>query len=85
MCARNKGYVLVCHTGNMIFVREDLSKHVNMDEMDLLYPERLFISDWISESQPGSFLFKLGKILLPGRLKSVIKKSFLMKVKHESN
>lgn len=79
MCARNKGYVLVCHTGNMIFVREDLSKLVNMDEMDLLYPESLFISDWISESQPGSVLFKLGKFLFPQNLKNWIKKHFLMK------
>ncbi len=78
MCARNKGYVLVCHSGNMIFVRKDLSKHVNLDEIDLLYPERLFISDWISESQSG-FLFKFGKILFPQNLKNWIKKYFLMK------
>lgn len=79
MCGRNKGYVLVCHTGNMIFVREDLAKHVNIDELDLLFPERLFISDWITESQPGSFLFKLSKFLLPQNIKNWIKKVFLMK------
>ena len=63
------------NTNNLI--EEDITGEV--DEMDLLYPESLFISDWISESQPGSFFFKLGKFLFPQNLKNWIKKHFLMK------
>jgi hypothetical protein len=40
--AKSKGYSLVCHTGNMIFVRNDLAKLVGVDELDSQFPERLF-------------------------------------------
>ena len=45
--AKAKGYTLVCHTGNMVFVRDDLIHLVGMDSLDLLYPERLFLGDWV--------------------------------------
>ncbi len=41
---RTKGYVLVCHTGNMIFVREELAGTLGLPPEVLEYPELLF--DW---------------------------------------
>ena len=40
--ATAKGYTLVCHTGNLIFVTNELSDLVGLDSLDVLYPERLF-------------------------------------------
>lgn len=40
--AKNKGYTVVCHTGNLIFVRNDLLSQLDMDNRFLLYPELLF-------------------------------------------
>lgn len=37
-----KGYQLVCHTGNMIFVRNDYISKLRMPEKFLKYPELLF-------------------------------------------
>lgn len=39
---RSKGYSLVCHTGNLIFVRDDLVPRLKVPEVDLRFPERLF-------------------------------------------
>jgi hypothetical protein len=39
----SKGYTLVCHTGNLIFIRKDLASHVS----DLLIPaEMCYTSNW---------------------------------------
>jgi hypothetical protein len=46
---RNKGYNLVCHTGNMIFVRDDLVEHLNIEEKFLACPELLFDYSWTPE------------------------------------
>ena len=45
--AVRKGYSLVCHTGNMIFVRSDLVGDLKLDSLDLEYPERLFLTNWL--------------------------------------
>jgi hypothetical protein len=39
---KKKGYALVCNTGNLIFVRNDLTKKVGLNEMYLDFPELLF-------------------------------------------
>ena len=44
--AEKKGYTLVCHTGNMIFVRNDLIASVGMPRDDVDFPERLFDYSW---------------------------------------
>jgi len=56
--AKDKGYTLVCHTGNMIFVRNDIISKLNLDESIIKYPERLFRDDWISLKKQ-SFLSKI--------------------------
>ncbi len=44
---KNKGYTLVHHTGNMIFVRNDLVYQLNIPVRYLEYPELLFRSEEI--------------------------------------
>jgi hypothetical protein len=46
----NKGYQLICHTGNMIFIRKDLLSHLNIQERFIQYPELLFLYDGPSVS-----------------------------------
>lgn len=45
--ANDKGYTLVCHTGNMIFVRNDLASKIGLDEEAISNPNSLFITGWI--------------------------------------
>ncbi len=71
--AKNKGYELVCHTGNMIFVRNDLVKEIGLDSKFLDYPEKLFIEDWLPKKEKVSFFIKLAR-MLPSGIKQTIKK-----------
>jgi len=41
-----KGYTPVCHTGNLIFVRNTAVQHLKLPEMDILFPETLFDYSW---------------------------------------
>lgn len=54
-----KGYKLVCHTGNLIFVRDDLVWKINLPEAELNNPETLFIKDWIPEKGLSNFILNL--------------------------
>ncbi len=45
---RAKGYTLVCHTGNCIFVRNDLVHLLNLPWHERLFPILLFRWDWIN-------------------------------------
>jgi hypothetical protein len=45
---KNKGYTLVCHTGNIIFVKTDLIEFLNMPQDLIDYPEKLFNSSFIN-------------------------------------
>lgn len=39
---RAKGYTLVCHTGNCVFVRNDLIAEVGLSQEEIEFPETLF-------------------------------------------
>jgi hypothetical protein len=43
---RAKGYTLVCHTGNMVFVRSDLAAALALSPAEL-FPEILFDQQWL--------------------------------------
>ena len=45
--AKEKGFTLVCHTGNMIFVRNDIVPKLDLDDSLIKYPERLFCAGWV--------------------------------------
>ncbi|HSX17905.1 MAG TPA: hypothetical protein VLE51_00935 [Candidatus Saccharimonadales bacterium] len=46
---QQKSYALVCHTGNMIFVRNDLVSKLGLPQDELENPESLFIEDWVEK------------------------------------
>ena len=45
--AHRKGYELVCHTGNMIFVKSELMPFIAIDSLYLNNPYLLFSSKWL--------------------------------------
>jgi hypothetical protein len=60
---RSKGYQLVCHTGNCIFIRDELVPNLNLEAKLLASPERLF-------NYPRHYKERLigaGRRLLPDR------------------
>tara|TARA_Y100000589_G_C27064201_1_gene592625 strand:+ start:74 stop:856 length:783 start_codon:yes stop_codon:yes gene_type:complete len=60
--AKKKGYKLICHTGNMIFIREDLAEKINIDKKYFLYPELLFNHKWYLLEQENIFLKFIRKL-----------------------
>lgn len=44
-----KNYTAVCHTGNLIFIRNDLVKNIQLPQKFFYNPEKLFITDWLSD------------------------------------
>jgi hypothetical protein len=44
-----KGYTLVCHTGNMVFVANEHADKAGIDSLFIKQPEKLFLTDWIKE------------------------------------
>jgi hypothetical protein len=77
--AINKGYTLVCHTGNLIFVKDDLVSLIGLDERHIQYPETLFLynSPFVS-SEPCNVVHPIARIL-PKKLLSYVRRlrSFL--------
>lgn len=63
---KRKGYTLVCHTGNLFFVRNELIVHLNLPEIELFYPEILFNYKWVKLS-----FYKKSQIGLIKILKSI--------------
>lgn len=45
----SKGYTLVAHTGNMIFVRDDLVDELGLPERELDQPNKLFVDSWVEK------------------------------------
>ena len=52
--AEDKGYLLVCHTGNLIFLREDLVQMIGLDNRSIHFPETLFLNNWLSSKKINS-------------------------------
>ena len=48
--AQHKGYTLVCHTGNCIFVRNDLVEKIKLDTQYIQHPELLFLYEFLHDS-----------------------------------
>ena len=77
--ATAKGYTLVCHTGNMIFVRDDLRGLVGLDYLDLLHPERLFLPDWVGLSPSLKERTLRIPTLLPPGVKRIVRRALGMR------
>jgi len=59
-----KGYKLICHTGNCIFVRKELVDKLNFDKKYLDFPELLFDKSWLTKRD--SIFKKLILKMVPG-------------------
>jgi SAM-dependent methyltransferase len=70
--SKNKGYKLVCHTGNCIFVRNDLANRLNIEKKYYDSPELLFDNSWMNKKD--SRLEKNIIKILPNFLINIIKK-----------
>jgi hypothetical protein len=67
--AKSKGYELVAHTGNLIFVRRDLFECIGLNPVLKIYPELIFDSQFINTKREvpetlSRYLFKLAQIYL---------------------
>ncbi|MEM5368479.1 hypothetical protein V4C53_20900 [Paraburkholderia azotifigens] len=82
--ARRKGYTLVCHTGNLIFVRDDLVVNLDIDKRYIDFPELLFQFDgiWVPENlfrepKPGLAIVRgFATRLIPKQLLPVVRKAY---------
>lgn len=63
---RSKDYTLACHTGNMIFVRNEEVSKLGMTAEELAQPESLFVRDWLNPTKAQVWARKI-KFLTPQR------------------
>jgi len=71
--AKKKGYFLVAHTGNLIFIQNQFKDKINLDLNLLENPEKLFIYDWVMEETVfRSFLIKIIKFFVPKFIRKII-------------
>ncbi|MDC3404555.1 hypothetical protein OAY26_02450 [Acidimicrobiia bacterium] len=54
--AENKGYTLLCHTGNCIFLRNDLVTYSRLNKIYIYFPTLLFNRAWLKKSYPVRYL-----------------------------
>ena len=56
MVAEDKGYQLICQSGNMIFIKKEYLKYINLNTKYINYPELLFDYDAFLESKKLNLL-----------------------------
>ena len=63
--AKEKGYELVCHAGNLIFVRKDLVAMIGLDDRSMHYPETLFQYKlyWVKAAEKNPLILSLSRSL----------------------
>ena len=84
--AKEKGYALVCHTGNLIFVRNDHVQQLNIGQRFISFPELLFLfeAEWFpkqiciqkKEKPFRLFCLRLGVKIIPKSCKDFLKRVF---------
>ena len=47
LLGKQKGYTPVCHTGNLIFIKNEYLNQINLPENEILFPELLFDYSWV--------------------------------------
>ena len=62
--ALKKGYILVCHTGNLIFVRKELINLINIKQKYILHPEKLFDGRYLYNKFMIKLFYKFRNLLL---------------------
>jgi hypothetical protein len=63
---RSKDYTLACHTGNMIFVRNEDAPRLGLTRQELEQPETMFVRDWLNPTRTQVWKRKL-RFLTPQR------------------
>lgn len=63
---RRKEYTLACHTGNMIFVRNEDADRLGLSAEERERPESLFIRDWVNPTRAQVWKRKL-RFMTPQR------------------
>ena len=63
MVAKEKGYQLICHTGNMIFVKKEYLELINLNEKYITYPELLFDDSSVIENKKRNFFIQIRRFL----------------------
>jgi hypothetical protein len=63
---QSKNYTLACHTGNMIFVRNEDVPKLGMTAEELARPESLFVRDWLNPTRTQVWKRKI-RFLTPQR------------------
>ncbi len=63
---QSKEYTLVCHTGNMIFVRNEDVDKLALPAAELAHPESLFVRDWVNPTRTQVWMRKI-KFMTPQR------------------
>jgi len=51
---KQKGYTPICHTGNLILIRNEFLDQINLPENEILFPELLFDYKWVSALKKSS-------------------------------
>ena len=67
---KKKKHTAVCHTGNLIFVKNEYIDKLNFPKDLINDPKKLFINDWVNEK--NNFLIKLIRWFLPEKLLHLI-------------
>ena len=62
--ALKKDYILVCHTGNLIFVKKELINFINIKEKYIRHPEMLFDGRYLSNNFIIKLFYKFRNLLL---------------------
>lgn len=77
--ARDMGYTLVCHTGNMILVADEHADAMGLSDLDRRYPERLFDWEWLDRQSTLRVRAVTAGTRLPEPVKDVVKKAMRRK------
>jgi hypothetical protein len=84
--AKEKGYTLVCHTGNLIFVRNDHMINLDIDKRFITFPELLFLfeAEWFPKQICAQntvlsirlIILRIGVKIIPNSCKKILKRVF---------
>lgn len=56
---KSKGYSLVCHTGNLFFVRDDFISKMGLSQTEIDFPELLFDYTWCADNKVMTYYNQL--------------------------
>ncbi len=71
--AKEKGYSLVCHTGNMILIKDEFIENLNLDRKYIKYPELLYDELWFKLDKEN-FVLKYLRLIIAFIKAKLIKK-----------